>query len=80
MNWDERKKARVINREENDLRRRFLSDALIFAELEGKEDIVEDEPALERTDSRAQAPVHMAAALVEQVLQTLNLLILVRLC
>ena len=67
MNWDEIPEG-------NDLRRRFLSDSDIFTELEDKEDTgtMDAAPLLDRNDSRGQAPVRMAAALVEQVLKTLS--------
>jgi hypothetical protein len=69
MSWDERNMGKDINDEENDSERRFLSGSDNFTELEGKDDITEAAPVLQPIDSRAQAPVHMAAALVEQVLQ-----------
>lgn len=73
MSWDERKKGKVTNPEENDLLRPFLSDD-IFTEREGNDGGMGAAPVLERDDSRAPAPVHMAAALVEQViLETLGL-------
>lgn len=58
-----------INDEENESERRFLSGSDNFTELEGKDDITEAAPVLQPIDSRAQAPVHMAAALVEQAMQ-----------
>ncbi|KAG0629978.1 hypothetical protein M758_1G144100 [Ceratodon purpureus] len=64
MNWDEIPEG-------NDLRRRFLSDSDIFTELEDKEDTgtMDAAPLLDRNDSRGQAPVRMAAALVEQAME-----------